>query len=79
MDDDKKNGRVPEVKKEIPQVNIMELKRKLQEKLIRAEIEARMSKDEAQEALTEQLSKMDKDEQTFGYESTNLYKFDEAD
>ena len=38
-----------------------------------------MSKDEAQEALTEQLQKMDTDEQKFGYESTNLYKFDEED
>jgi len=47
MDDAKKNGRFPAYKKEIPKVNVMELKRKLEEKLIRAEIEARMSKDEA--------------------------------
>ena len=79
LDERKKNPDLYQELKPIPYANKEELKRKLQEKLIRAEIEARMSKDEAQEALTEQLQKMDTDEQKFGYESTNLYKFDEED
>lgn len=79
LDERKKNPDLYQEPKPIPYANKEELKRKLQEKLIRAEIEARMSKDEAQEALTEQLQKMDTDEQKFGYESTNLYKFDEED
>ena len=53
LDEAKKNGNVPAHPKAIPYANVQELKHKFEEKLIRAEIEARMSKDEAQEALTE--------------------------
>jgi len=53
LDEAKKSGKIPAHPKAIPYANVQELKHKFEEKLIRAEIEARMSKDEAQEALTE--------------------------
>ena len=75
MDEMKKNGIAPA--KKISRLDIMELKRKMEEKLEQAQIEERYSKMQAQEALSEQLEKMDKDEKKFGYESTNLYKFND--
>lgn len=47
LDEAKKNGDLPAEPKPIPYANVQELKRKFEEKLIRAEIEARMSKEEA--------------------------------
>ena len=54
---------------------------KLTEKLDRIEENKRqeISQDEAQKALTEQVQKLNDDEQKFGYESTNLYKFSQED
>ena len=78
LEEEKKNPSAPK-NKPIPYANVLELKRKLNEKLIRAEVEARIAKDEAKQAYDDEIKRMERDEKRFGYDETNLYKFNEED